>query len=72
MSTSIDDTNANFGWFGTTWSTNHTVDPMADEYYDGTFHSSTNNGDYAIIAWHGTDITLYGARRNNHVRFFVK
>ncbi|UOH83720.1 hypothetical protein LQV05_006455 [Cryptococcus neoformans] len=36
MSTSIDDTNANFGWFGTTWSTNHTVDPMADDYYDGT------------------------------------
>ncbi|XAO26659.1 hypothetical protein I312_105498 [Cryptococcus bacillisporus CA1280] len=36
MVTSIDDTNANFGWFGTTWSTNHTVDPLTYEYYDGT------------------------------------
>ncbi|KIR97422.1 hypothetical protein L804_05106 [Cryptococcus deuterogattii 2001/935-1] len=56
MVTPIDDTNANYGWFGTTWSTNHTIDPLTYEYYDG--------GDYAIIAWHGTDIALYGARRN--------
>ncbi|OXH38117.1 hypothetical protein J008_01979 [Cryptococcus neoformans] len=55
MSTSIDDTNANFGWFGTTWSTNHTVDPMADDYYDGTLWVLPTGGRLRnyCLAWDG-------------------
>ncbi|KAL0243789.1 hypothetical protein I308_105050 [Cryptococcus tetragattii IND107] len=49
MVTPIDDTNANFGWFGTTWSTNHTVDPLTYEYYDGTLWvSQISIGIYGI------------------------
>ncbi|OCF43772.1 hypothetical protein I317_02376 [Kwoniella heveanensis CBS 569] len=29
-------------------------------------HSSTKDGDYCIVAWEGTDISVYGARRKNH------
>ncbi|WVQ93906.1 hypothetical protein IAU59_000984 [Kwoniella sp. CBS 9459] len=33
-------------------------------------HSSTKDGDYCVIAWDGTDISVYGARRKNHVGSF--
>ncbi|WVQ64634.1 uncharacterized protein L199_002801 [Kwoniella botswanensis] len=55
MATIVDDSNSNLFWSGSSWKTEHSDDPLTGKYF--------NSGEYCIIAWEGTDIYVYGARR---------
>ncbi|KAB5593174.1 hypothetical protein CTheo_3404 [Ceratobasidium theobromae] len=41
-------------------------DEFVDRYQGGTFHCTSVNGSTATIAFRGTAIYIYGAKRNNH------
>ncbi|ODN94702.1 hypothetical protein L198_04843 [Cryptococcus wingfieldii CBS 7118] len=69
--TTLDDTSPFITYGGDTWGTNHTNDALLPKYFDATFHSTTVAGAWARFCWNGTDITLFGARRNNHALYAV-
>ncbi|TYJ54222.1 hypothetical protein B9479_005148 [Cryptococcus floricola] len=69
--TTLDDTSPFITYGGDTWGTNHTIDALLPKYFDATFHSTTVAGAWARFCWSGTDITLFGAKRNNHALYAV-
>ncbi|KAL7421301.1 hypothetical protein Q5752_004186 [Cryptotrichosporon argae] len=69
MATVIDDAATSLIYYsGTSWCVlgAGVYDPDTSDYHNATFHTSVNDGEYAVIAWYGTDIAIYGARRPNH------
>lgn len=40
---------------------------MTPAYRTGTFHSSTEDSAWALVNWNGTDIGVYGAKRDKWV-----
>ncbi|WVQ84679.1 hypothetical protein IAT38_006834 [Cryptococcus sp. DSM 104549] len=64
--TTLDDNSNFFIYGGDTWGTNHTADPLTGKYSNGTFHTTTISGAWARLCWTGTDITIFGAKRENH------
>ncbi|ORX34557.1 hypothetical protein BD324DRAFT_636388 [Kockovaella imperatae] len=76
MTTTIDDQDPKLAWYGASCLSGAeriiTDDTKSDLYYDAGLphgltadmppsHGSTGNGEYCIIAWHGTDIAgIYG------------
>ncbi|WWC90900.1 uncharacterized protein L201_005838 [Kwoniella dendrophila CBS 6074] len=62
---SYDDTSPYIAYHGD-WKTQPTTDPYVQRYKNSTFHSSTNDGDSAVIVFIGTEIKVYGAKRPNH------
>ncbi|WVW85844.1 hypothetical protein I302_107882 [Kwoniella bestiolae CBS 10118] len=48
------------------WDIQKSSDPFLGRYKNSTFHSTTNDGDTAVIVFVGTDIQVFGANRPNH------
>ncbi|WVO18554.1 hypothetical protein L204_106273 [Cryptococcus depauperatus] len=72
MTTITLDDNANaFSYGGEAWSIVHTKDPYTGKYFGSTFHSSIVANSWMRLCWTGTDITIYGAKRNNHGLYSV-
>ncbi|WWD02343.1 hypothetical protein V865_000382 [Kwoniella europaea PYCC6329] len=62
---SYDDSSPYISYVGD-WNLQQDSDPFLGRYKNSTFHSTTNDGDTAVIVFVGTDIQVYGAKRPNH------
>ncbi|GFZ43730.1 hypothetical protein JCM24511_01450 [Saitozyma sp. JCM 24511] len=73
MATVVDDNSGLFQWNGQ-WASNNTVAnrfgiamALLSPKLNSTSHYSGTNGANCLIAWTGTDIAVYGARRSKHL-----
>ncbi|WWC63089.1 uncharacterized protein I303_105688 [Kwoniella dejecticola CBS 10117] len=62
---SYDDSSPYIAYQGN-WKIQQSSDPFLGKYKNSTFHSTTSDGDTAVIVFVGTDIQVYGAFRPNH------
>ncbi|WWD19606.1 hypothetical protein CI109_104068 [Kwoniella shandongensis] len=51
------------------WVTNHTGDDFLNQYFLSTFAATYSDGDSVSLAFNGTKIVVYGAKRANHGRY---
>ncbi|TYJ57093.1 hypothetical protein B9479_002194 [Cryptococcus floricola] len=55
-----------------TWIQDHTADSLTYLYFKKTFMGTRTDGDYMFLAFNGTAITIYGAKRSNHGNYSTK
>ncbi|KAG2132465.1 uncharacterized protein EDB93DRAFT_1176770 [Suillus bovinus] len=58
--------------YDSTWAAgNSGDDPLADQYFRGTFQTSNVTGSVATFSFNGTAFWIYGAKRTNHGTYTV-
>ncbi|KAG1866692.1 hypothetical protein F4604DRAFT_2023231 [Suillus subluteus] len=58
--------------YDSTWAPGNSADdPLADQYFRGTFQTSTVTGSVATFSFNGTAFWIYGAKRGNHGTYTV-
>ncbi|WWC64480.1 uncharacterized protein I303_107090 [Kwoniella dejecticola CBS 10117] len=67
----LDDASDLFQFGGDTWGVDHTKDPWTPQYHEATFHTTTVHLAWSRICWEGQDISIYGAKRDNHGLYAV-
>ncbi|WWC72106.1 uncharacterized protein I206_106066 [Kwoniella pini CBS 10737] len=67
----LDDGSDLFQYGGDSWGVDHADDPWTPQYYESTFHTTTVHLAWSRICWEGQDISIYGAKRDNHGMYAV-